>query len=146
MTVFLLIQLIACRLSAEASRPLHPVLRLVQLHHHSSRGQVIDRGGCVPHSTCPRYVAIFYPMKHLSHNYRQGLLALITSNWVSGKLLEDKYHVTRSSAGLVLGAWQGAVHHAGPVSCHQHDQDYFLCGANTEVAKGCNIPENFLIN
>ena len=40
-------------------------------------------------------------------------------------------------AGLVLGCWQGTVHHAGPASCAQHHRDYFLCGAETGVAKVC---------
>ena len=50
-------------------------------------------------------------------------------------------------AGLVLGCWQGKVHHAGPASCAQHHRDYFLCGAETGVAKVCrHHHKNLLIS
>ena len=74
---------------------------------------------------CVRYVAIFFPLKHLSPGYRPALLAVLLSNWISG---------------LVLGAWQGSVHHAGPASCLPHHQDYLLCGAHTGVAESVFVP------
>ena len=94
-------------------------------------------------------------MKHLSHHYRRVLLILILSNWVLGKSKELFIYLGEIYlgelkpvlAGLVLGCWQGTVHHAGPASCAQHHRDYFLCGAETGVAKVCrHHHKNLLIS
>lgn len=73
-----------------------------------------------------RYVAIFFPMKHLTHGYRRYLNISLVINWL--------FSVT-------IGVWQGWVHDAGPSArCHTDDQDYWLCGAREQVAKSIFIP------
>ena len=59
-------------------------------------------------------------MRHLSYFYKRGLLVVLLLNWLTV---------------LVVGVWQGGVHQVGPASCEPRHQEYFLCGANTAVAK-----------
>ena len=59
-------------------------------------------------------------MKHLSFNYKRGLVLVILLNWLTV---------------LVVGGWQAVVHQVGPASCDLRHQQYFLCGADTAVAK-----------
>ena len=47
----------------------------------------------------PRYVAIFFPMRHLRLEYRRALILGVAASWLFS---------------LAMGAWQGGVHHAGP--------------------------------
>ena len=60
-------------------------------------------------------------MKHLSYNYKRGLVLVILLNWLTVS---------------VVGGWQGVVHQVGPVSCDLSHREYFLCGAESGVAKG----------
>ena len=67
-----------------------------------------------------RYFAIFSPLKHLSYFYKRCLLAVLLLNWLTV---------------LGVGGWQAGVHQVGPASCQPGHHQYFLCGANTAVAK-----------